>query len=155
MSYGPDASKEYLRSAVLTASPEQLQLMLLDGAIRFTTRGLEALRQNQLEAMFNAMDRAQRIALELGNGLRREANPQLFDQMVAVYDFVFRRLVDATMQRDAQAAEEALKILRHQRETWAILAEKVKQHPQPEAAGQARPGEVGGEVEESRFVAEG
>jgi flagellar protein FliS len=155
MSYGPDASKEYLRSAVLTASPEQLQLMLLDGAIRFTTRGLEALRQNQLEAMFNAMDRAQRIALELGNGLRREANPQLFDQMVAVYDFVFRRLVDATMQRDAQAAEEALKILRHQRETWAILAEKVKQHPQPEAAGQARPDKVGGEVEESRFVAEG
>lgn len=32
----------YLRDAVLTAPPEQLQLMLYDGAIRFATQAREA-----------------------------------------------------------------------------------------------------------------
>ena len=31
----PQAAQQYLRTKVLTATPEQLQLMLYDGAIRF------------------------------------------------------------------------------------------------------------------------
>lgn len=127
MSCTPDASKEYLRNAVMTASPEQLQLMLLDGAIRFATRGIEAIRARDIEAMFNALDRAQRIVLELTNGLRREVNPELVDQMSALYAFIFRRLVEGNLHRDVQAVEDALRILRHQRETWALLIEKLKQ----------------------------
>ncbi len=121
-----DPSREYVKNAVLTASPEQLQLMLLDGAIRFSVKGLEALQAGELESMFNALERAQRIVLELNNGLRREVNPTLVDQMAALYDFIFRRLVDANMHRDPQAIEDALRILRHQRETWSMLLEKLK-----------------------------
>lgn len=119
------ASEQYLRNAVLTATPEQLQLMLLDGAIRFISRGLDALHARDHEALYNAMDRAQRIVLELINGMRREINPQLVDRMTALYNFVYRRLVEATVGRDAQAAEEALRILRLERETWALLIDKL------------------------------
>ncbi|MDB5290844.1 MAG: Flagellar protein FliS, partial [Phycisphaerales bacterium] len=31
----PQAAQNYLRTRVLTATPEQLQMMLYDGAIRF------------------------------------------------------------------------------------------------------------------------
>ena len=31
----PQAAQQYLRTKVLTATPEQLQLMLYDGALRF------------------------------------------------------------------------------------------------------------------------
>ncbi|MBU0638855.1 MAG: flagellar protein FliS, partial [Planctomycetes bacterium] len=37
----------------------------------------------------------------------------------------YRRLVDANMQRDEDAVDDALRILRHQRETWALLIEKI------------------------------
>jgi flagellar protein FliS len=123
----PDLSRQYLRNAVLTATPEQLQLMLFDGAIRNATRGQEAMAAKDIEGMFNALDRAQRIMLQLSAGLRREANPQLVDQMTALNDFVYRRLVHANMKRDAQAVDDALRILRHQRETWVLLMEKAKQ----------------------------
>jgi flagellar biosynthetic protein FliS len=63
--------------------------------------------------------------LELANGLRRDANPELVDQMTSLYGFVYRRLVEANMQRDAAAVEDALKILRHQRETWTLVIEKI------------------------------
>jgi flagellar protein FliS len=125
MNSSAKASKEYLKGAVMTASPEQLQLMLLDGAIRFTLRGKEALEKDDTEAAFNGFERAQRIVLELNNGLRRDVNPELVDRMAALYDFIFRRLIDANVHRETQAAEDALRILRHQRETWMLLIEKL------------------------------
>ena len=128
------ASQEYLKSAVMTAAPEQLQLMLFDGAIRFTLRGKEALQRNDSEGAFNGFERAQRIVLELNNGLRREVNPELVDQMAALYNFIFRRLIDANVHRDLDAAEDALRILRHQRETWAMLIEKLAKSSPPTAS---------------------
>ena len=137
-----NASQQYLKNAVMTAGPEQLHLMLLEGAIRFATRGKEAIEQKDVEAAFNALERAQRIALELSNGLRREINPELVDQMAALYAFVYRRLLDGSVQRDAQAVEDALRILRHQRETWVMLIEKLAQDTpattSPEPAPDAR-----------------
>ncbi len=131
-----NAAQQYLKAAVMTASPEQLQLMLLDGAIRFATRGGQALQERDYEASFNALDRAQRIVLELNNGLCREVNPPLVDQMAALYGFVYRRLVDANVTHDLQAIQDALKILRHQRETWAMLIDKIRR----ETAARPRPG---------------
>lgn len=127
MSACANASYEYLKNTVLTAPPEQLQLMLYDGAIRFTMRGIEALEKRDFEGMFNALERAQRIVIQLGEGLRREVNPALVDQMAALYSFIYRRLVEASMRRDRAAAEDALRILRHQRETWLLLMQKLAQ----------------------------
>ena len=147
MSYAPrDAGKEYLKNAVLTATPEQLQLMLLDGGIRFTLKGIEALKRNDREAAFFAFDRAQRIALQLNDGLNREANPELADQMAALYHFIYRRLIEANLHRDVQAAEEALRILRHQRQTWQLLIEKIRRElPDEAAAGSAQAPQESGE----------
>ena len=85
----------------------------------------QAIRAADIEACFNALERAQRITLELTNGLRRDANPELVDRMSSLYNFVYRRLVEANMQRDAEAVEDALKILRHQRKTWTLVIEKI------------------------------
>jgi len=127
MSYSANPSREYLKNAVMTAPPEQLQLMLYDGAIRFATRGLDAIRAKDREGAFNGLERAQRIVLELGNGLRREVSPQLADQMASLYSFVYRRLVEANLHQDEQAVEDALGLLRHQRETWILMLEKLQQ----------------------------
>lgn len=125
MSFQPNARLEYLRNAVLTARPEQLHLMLLDGAIRFTTQGRERLELKDIVGAFNALERAQKIVLELKAGLNRDANPQIVDQMHSLYNFVFNRLVDANFHHELKAADDALAILRHQRETWALIVERV------------------------------
>jgi flagellar secretion chaperone FliS len=119
-------SDVYLRDAVLTASPEQLQLMLYDGAIRFTTQGRDALAAKDFEAVYDRFSRAQKIVLEMQGGLRHEVNPSLCSQMSALYNFVYRKLVDASINKDISAADDALNILRHQRETWVLLIDKVR-----------------------------
>lgn len=120
-----NASQEYLKSAVTTASPEQLQLMLFDGAIRFAARGLEMLRAKDIAGTFTALDRAQRITLQMMDGLNRDANPVLVDQMRGLLDFIYRRLIDGNLYKDGTAVEEAIRLLKHQRETWVLLMQKV------------------------------
>ena len=51
------ANNPYLRDAVLTATPEQLQLMLYDGALRFVSEGRQAtLEENWERAFDNSVD---------------------------------------------------------------------------------------------------
>ncbi len=116
----------YLRNAVMTARPEQLQLRLYDGAIRFASQAREAIEKREIENSFNLLTRAQNIVREMENGLRHEVAPEICGQMASLYRFVFSRLVDANVNKDVQAVDDALKVLRHQRETWAILADKVQ-----------------------------
>ncbi len=157
MSQPANPSQEYLRNAVLTATPEQLHLMLYDGAIRFALKGQEAIRAKDREGAFSALERAQRIVLELAAGLRREINPELVDRMGALYSFIYRRLVDANVNQDEQALEEALRILRYQRETWVLLMEKLKKElpagVAPKAGGTRSANDQ--PDEHSSFVAEG
>lgn len=155
MSYAPDGSREYLKNAVMTASSEQLHLMLIDGAIRFASQGREAIERQDHETTFTSLERAQRILLELSGGLNREVNPTLADRMSALYAFCYRRLVDAAMNRDVVAVDEALRILRHQRGTWALLTEKIKQQSAMDGPEPAVAKAAGDEDEPSRFVAEG
>ncbi|HEY3243377.1 MAG TPA: flagellar export chaperone FliS [Phycisphaerae bacterium] len=119
------APNTYLQQAVLSATPEQLQLMLYDGAIRFALQGRDALLAKQWEAVYEKFSRAQKIILEMQAGLRRDHNAELCDQMAAIYGFLYRKLVDAAVKRDVQAVDDALQVLRYQRETWVMLMQRV------------------------------
>jgi flagellar protein FliS len=119
------STNAYLRDAVMTASPEQLQLMLYDGAIRFASQGRDAIEADQYEDVYNKLSRAQRIVLEMQQGLNRDVAPDLCDRMSALYSYIYRRLVDGCVNRDANAVDDAIKLLRFERDTWVMLIEKL------------------------------
>ncbi len=48
--------------------------------------------------------------------------------MASLYEFVYRKLVDANIQREIAPIDDALKILHHQRETWMMVIEKVRKN---------------------------
>lgn len=125
------ACDEYLRNRVLTATPEQLQMMLYDGAIRFARQGREALAAGDFETSCEKLLRAQRIILELQGGLRPEVNPSLCEQMSNLYTFAYNRLLDANMKRETAKIDEALKVLEHLRETWRLVLEKLQNERPP------------------------
>lgn len=129
----------YLRDAVMTASPEQLQLMLYDGAIRFASQARDAIEASEIESSYNLLTRAQNIVREMENGLRHEVAPELCSQMAALYRFVFGKLVDANVHKEASFVDEAIKVLRHQRETWAILINRIQESQVPGEGPQAGP----------------
>src|SRR5206468_3475033 len=115
-----------LRSSVMTATPEQLQLMLYDGAIRFTRHGIEGLQSRNWEEVFNGFTKAQNIVLELLASLHYDVDRALCTQMAGLYNFIYRQLVDAHSHRDLNKAQEALGLLEYQRETWVMLIDKLR-----------------------------
>lgn len=133
MQYQPQT--EYLKTQVMTASPEMLTLMLWDGAIRFTERAKLAIQNKEIENSYNNLLRAQKIVLELNNTLKHEHNPALCEKISALYMFIYRKLVDANLHKNMDAVDDALKIMRLQRETWHLLMSKVGE----ERARQATP----------------
>jgi len=118
---------EYLRNAVLTATPERLHLMLYDGAIRFTRQGIEGLQQKKWEEAFNGFSRAQKIVLEMLNSLNYDVDKDLCTRMAGLYNFIYRKLLEASVQRQAASANEALRILEFQRETWVMVIDKIRE----------------------------
>jgi flagellar secretion chaperone FliS len=131
--------KTYLRTKVLTASPAELRLMLIDGAIRFAESGRDGLECQDYEAAYNGLTRAQSILLELINSLRPEQDPELCEKLTALYMFIYRQLVTASTDRQPEIVNEALGLLRFERETWVMLMERLKVQS-PDADGR-EPGE--------------
>jgi len=119
------AAQNYLKTKVLTATPEQLQLMLYDGAIRFGEQAKVALEQRDFEASYNGISRAQRIVTEMIGSLKHDVNPELCGKLAALYNYVYRKFIEANIDHKIDSLTEALDILKYQRETWMMLLDQL------------------------------
>src|SRR3954471_9365796 len=119
------ASQNYLRTKVLTATPEQLQLLLYDGAIMFLEQARAALEKQNYEQSYSGISRAQKIIVELTSSMKHELAPDVCGKLAALYNFVYRKLVEANIQHEIKSLDQALSILRYQRETWMLLLDKL------------------------------
>jgi len=116
----PDGGRgqEYLQVQVRTASPDQLLLMLLDGAVRFVEGAREKMGCGEREAKGQLLMKAQNIVLELIQSLQPSVGEKLYANLIGLYKFIYRRLVEANLRDDLRSLEEALQILGQVRETW-------------------------------------
>ncbi len=132
----------YLRTTVLTASPEQLRLMLLDGAIKFLNQGRRGLAEKDYEAMYDGFRQSREIVLELLNAIQEGPDQDLTNRMRGLYTYMYSRMIEASHERDLDKADEILKLLDYERDTWQMLINKLADErtgteqpaaPQPDA----------------------
>lgn len=119
------SANAYLRTRVLTASPEELRLMLLDGAIKFARQGQEGIAAKNYEQMFNGLSQCRDIVFELLTTIRMDQNRALAEQAKALYGFLYRLLVEASHEKDPAKTGKAIELLEFERETWSLLMQKI------------------------------
>jgi flagellar protein FliS len=119
------AQQQYLKTRVMTATPEQLQMMLFDGAVRFAEQGRVALVDKNYEQAFNSISKVQRILTELTCSLKREAFPELCDRLSGIYTYAYKKLIEANTEHNVAALDEAIELLKYQRETWSMLLDQL------------------------------
>lgn len=115
------SANEYLKMKVLSANPEELRLMLLEGAIKFGRQGREALAVNKHEAAFLGISQCRNIVFELLTTIREDIDPELATNAKALYAFMYREIVDAGFERDVKKLDRVLELLEYERETWVML----------------------------------
>lgn len=96
--------------------------MLFDGAIRFGEQAKTAVGMKRFDQMHDRLTRAQNIVSELQSGLRIDKDPENCKRLNSLYGWCYLRLVEGNVGRDVEKIEEALMVLRYQRETWQMLA---------------------------------
>jgi flagellar secretion chaperone FliS len=119
------SSTEYLETKVLTATPHQLHLLVVDGAIRQATSAEAALLAGDFARADAQLERSNQCVSELMAGLKSNQQPQLVEQLKAVFVFVQRTLAQSQRRHDPARLADALSVLRLHRETWLALGKKL------------------------------
>lgn len=122
---GNSGVNAYLRTRVLTATPEQLRLMLLEGAVRFARAGREGLEIKNYEQSYDGFTKCRNILVELMNSMRPEVDPDLCKRVNALYTFLYIHLTEASLEKDSRKADEVIELLEYERQTWILLMDKL------------------------------
>jgi flagellar protein FliS len=138
----------YLENQVLTATPQKLRLMLIDGAIRFAHAALRHWEAGRDEEALEAIVRCREIVTELFTVVR-PAGFEPASQVVALYVFLFRELTAAQARRDADQVQDVIAVLEEERETWRRLCEQLPEAPAVPATFKPQ------EITASNFAASG
>lgn len=125
-----DNSYHYLESQVMTAAPQKLRLLLIEGAIRHAYQTLELWALNEPERATESLIRCRAIVRELLSGVRIEES-ELTRKVAAVYLFLLKSLTEAQLKRDSTCVTDTIKVLEVERETWRLVCEKMPNAPPP------------------------
>lgn len=114
---------QYRATAVETARPIDLVIMLYKGLVRFTQRGIHAIERRDTAEAHASFIRSQDIVAELVSGISLERGGDIAPRLVSIYDYIFRRLVDANTQKSIAPAAEVLKLTNELLLAWTAIAE--------------------------------
>jgi flagellar protein FliS len=125
-----DASGRYRDATISTQQRGKLVVMLYDGAIRFLRIAKDKLREKDYALKGVYIGKAQDIVAELNNSLNMEVAPRLANDLRALYNFIYRHLNEANIERNATKIDDCIRILDDLRGAW----EQVASAPESAAA---------------------
>mgnify|MGYP000917360784 CR=1 FL=1 len=135
-------TNQYMVNTVTSASPEQLMLMLYDGAIRFISLGIQAIENGQIDKRAYYINKTSAIVSEFAATLDHSLNPKLAEDLDALYGYMLNRMLDANLKNDDAPLHEVKKLLADLRATWAQAIEMNKTEKR-EAMGATTPAAPG------------
>jgi flagellar protein FliS len=114
----PNAYKE---SAVLSAPPELLVVMLYDGARKFLFQAGVAMRDGQIELTNRKLRRAEDIIQHLRDTLDLDQG-EIPANLESIYVFCLRQLRQARFEKDSATLEHVSSLLGQLREAFATIS---------------------------------
>lgn len=129
--YGAKGTQAYAKigveSAVMSASQHHLVTLLFDGALSALVRARLFLLDGNLEGKGLSLSKAINI---IDNGLKvgldDDTDDELAQNMIALYAYMVRRLLQANLRNDASAIEEVERLLRTIADAWKEVASSTQ-----------------------------
>lgn len=122
--------QSYQQNSVNTASPGELTLMLYNGCLKFIHQAKKAIEEKNIEMKNTNIQKAQSIIQELMVTLNMDM--EVSKNMMSLYDFMNRRLMEANIKNDASILAEVEGLVTEFRDTWkeVIQVNRQKQFSQ-------------------------
>lgn len=116
------AASRYRGVQVATASPAQIVAMLYGGIIRFTSEADEAMGKNDRARAGERIGKAMAIVDELASTLDGNQAPELANNLMSLYDFCKRRMLEANLNQDRKALSDVIAAVMPLKEAFSELA---------------------------------
>jgi flagellar secretion chaperone FliS len=108
----------YRENSIMTASPEQLVVMLYDGAGRFLRQAEGSMVDGSWLQASEKLSRAEAIIDELLATLDMDAG-EVADRLQSIYVFCKMRLIEARIERDPVRVDQVARLLAELRDAWS------------------------------------
>lgn len=121
----PNAYNVYKSNSVNYASKEQLLLMLVEGAVKFTKIARQAIVDKDIPRAHESLIRTQDIFIELMVSLDKTKGDwtnDLFD----IYEFIKNKLIEANMTKNIEIVDEILPLIEDINNLWQDAYKKSK-----------------------------
>lgn len=115
----PNPYQQYQKNSVTGSNPVQLTLMLYNGAVKFIKTAMICLEKKDFGGTNNAIIRAQDIIRYLRETLDHQY--EIAQSLTSLYDYFYRRLVEANIKKDAAILEEVASLVEDLRDTWTAI----------------------------------
>lgn len=115
---------QYKENSVYTATPEELTLMLYNGLVKFIMLAQSAIDEKNIERANNSIIRAQDIVREFQVTL--DMKYEVSKHLDSIYDYMYRRLIQANIKKDKEILEEMLEMAKDLRDTWTQAMKLAK-----------------------------
>lgn len=120
-----NTANTYKTQQIMTASPEELTLMLYNGALKFVAESMLALEQQDYEKSHNANLRAQAIVREFAATL--DMKFELASNWLDLYEYIEYCLIQGNLKKDPSKLAEAKEMLQEFRDTWYQVIKQTRQ----------------------------
>lgn len=123
--YAVNPYDTYKQNSVNMASKEQLLLMLVDGAVKYTKIARLAIEKKDIQRAHKELVRVQDIFTELMVTLDMESG-SLAKDLFNLYEFIKNKLIEANMKKDIKIIDEILPLIQEVSDMWHEVAKKAK-----------------------------
>ncbi|WP_130805954.1 flagellar export chaperone FliS [Senegalia massiliensis] len=115
---------QYQNNSIMTASPEELNLKLYEGLMRFIKESIIFAEEKNIEKSHNSNLRAQAIVSEFMVTVDRkyEVGKELYN----LYEYMNKRLMEANIKKDIEILNEIYDMSKELRDTWAQAMKLAK-----------------------------
>ncbi|MBC8062820.1 MAG: flagellar export chaperone FliS [Clostridiaceae bacterium] len=116
----------YKNNSINFASKEQLLLMLLDGALKFSKIGRQAIIDKNIQKSSDNLIKTQNIYYELIASLDVKAGGQWAQNLTDVYSYIIKRLVEANIKKSVEIMDEIIPLIEDIKNLWEEANEVSK-----------------------------
>lgn len=117
----PNPYSKYRTMQITTASTGELVVLLYDAAVQALMLAEDALDARSWEESTRQLVQAQRLVLELNNGIDLNRGGELAVKLRSLYLYMYRTLVQASIDKDSAQVRRIRALLDQLRASWRAV----------------------------------
>jgi flagellar protein FliS len=116
-----------VETGIESASPQRLIIMLYDGALKSVFAAKAAMARGDVATKGEALSKSISIVDEgLRAALNLEGGGDIAQNLMALYEYISMRLLQANLKNDVKSLDEAARLLSELKNAWEMLEQRDK-----------------------------